>query len=70
MLVTNSSGLATVEYEYSIGGNLGEVDSFAGVDLGDLTGGVLNLAGMLKDLPSSGYFNMKSMTSKLSEIRP
>ena len=35
--------------EYSIGGNLGEVDSFAGVDLGDLTGGVLNLAGMLKD---------------------
>jgi hypothetical protein len=27
---------------------LGEVDSFAGVDLGDLTGGVLNLAGMLK----------------------
>ncbi|KAJ5942549.1 hypothetical protein N7516_002717 [Penicillium verrucosum] len=33
----------------SIGGNVGEVDSFAGVDLGDLTGGVLNLAGLLKD---------------------
>ncbi|KAJ5779131.1 hypothetical protein N7457_006851 [Penicillium paradoxum] len=33
----------------SIGGNLGEVDSFAGVDLGDLTGGILNLTGLLKD---------------------
>ncbi|KAJ5478289.1 hypothetical protein N7530_003798 [Penicillium desertorum] len=33
----------------SIGGNLGEVDSFAGVDPGDLTGGVLNLAGLLED---------------------
>ncbi|KAJ5506006.1 Chloroperoxidase [Penicillium expansum] len=33
----------------SIGGNMGKVDSFAGVDLGDVTGGVLNLAGLLKD---------------------
>lgn len=35
--------------EYSIGGNLGEVDSFAGVDLSDLTGGVFNLTNLLED---------------------
>jgi hypothetical protein len=35
--------------DYSIGGNLGEVNSFAGLDLGDVTGGVLNLTGLLKD---------------------
>lgn len=28
---------------------MGKVDSFAGVDLGDVTDGVLNLAGLLKD---------------------
>ncbi|KAJ5545096.1 hypothetical protein N7535_006517 [Penicillium sp. DV-2018c] len=33
----------------SIGGNLGKVNSFAGIDLGNVTGGVLNLAGLLKD---------------------
>jgi hypothetical protein len=32
----------------SIGGNLGEVDSFAGVDLSDLTGGVLNAGALLE----------------------
>lgn len=31
----------------SIGGNLGEVDSFFGVDVGDLTGGVFNAADLL-----------------------
>ncbi|KAJ5595735.1 hypothetical protein N7450_002193 [Penicillium hetheringtonii] len=33
----------------SIGGNLGEVNSFAGVDPADLTGGVLNLTNILED---------------------
>lgn len=33
---------------YSIGGNLGKVNSFAGVDLSDLTGGVFNLANLLE----------------------
>ncbi|KAF5004926.1 hypothetical protein FDECE_8597 [Fusarium decemcellulare] len=32
----------------SIGGNLGEVNSYAGVDLSDVTGGVLNLTKLLK----------------------
>ncbi|CCF36009.1 oxidase [Colletotrichum higginsianum] len=32
----------------SIGGNMGKVNSFAGVDLSDLTGGVLNLAKLLE----------------------
>ncbi|CAI7597002.1 unnamed protein product [Penicillium pancosmium] len=32
----------------SIGGNLGKVNSFAGVDLSDLTGGVFNLANLLE----------------------
>ncbi|KAJ4312889.1 hypothetical protein N0V84_009698 [Fusarium piperis] len=32
----------------SIGGNLGEVNSYAGVDLSDLTGGVLNLTKLLE----------------------
>ncbi|KAF4972594.1 hypothetical protein FSARC_867 [Fusarium sarcochroum] len=32
----------------SIGGNLGEVNSYAGVDISDLTGGVLNLTKLLK----------------------
>ncbi|KAK1978651.1 oxidase [Colletotrichum cereale] len=32
----------------SIGGNMGKVNSFAGVDLGDLTGGVLNLPKILE----------------------
>ncbi|GKT54633.1 oxidase [Colletotrichum tofieldiae] len=32
----------------SIGGNMGEVNSFAGVDLGDLTGGVLSLTKLLQ----------------------
>ncbi|KAK2016858.1 oxidase [Colletotrichum eremochloae] len=32
----------------SIGGNMGEVNSFAGVDLGDLTGGVMNLTKLLE----------------------
>lgn len=32
----------------NIGGNLGEVNSFAGVDLKDLTGGVLNAASLLE----------------------
>ena len=32
----------------SFGGNLGKVNSFAGVDLGDLTGGVFNLANLLE----------------------
>lgn len=32
----------------SIGGNTGSVNSFAGVDPGDLTGGVLNLTGLLE----------------------
>ncbi|KAK2000999.1 oxidase [Colletotrichum falcatum] len=32
----------------SIGGNMGGVNSFAGVDLGDLTGGVMNLAKLLE----------------------
>ncbi|EFX06375.1 putative oxidase [Grosmannia clavigera kw1407] len=32
----------------SIGGNVGTVNSFAGVDLGDLTGGVLNAAKLLE----------------------
>ncbi|KAF9883738.1 hypothetical protein FE257_003030 [Aspergillus nanangensis] len=33
----------------SIGGNTGEVNSFAGVDLGDVTGGVINLTNLLDD---------------------
>ncbi|KAI8168790.1 Dothistromin biosynthesis peroxidase dotB [Colletotrichum sp. SAR 10_70] len=33
----------------SIGGNMGEVNSFAGVNLGDLTGGVLNLTKLLEN---------------------
>lgn len=33
----------------SFGGNLGEVDSFAGVNLEDITGGVLNLSNLLED---------------------
>ncbi|RMJ15113.1 hypothetical protein CDV36_005265 [Fusarium kuroshium] len=32
----------------SIGGNMGEVNSYAGVDLSDLTGGVLNLTKLLE----------------------
>lgn len=32
----------------SIGGNLGAVNSFAGVDLSNLTGGVLNAANLLE----------------------
>lgn len=32
----------------SIGGNMGEVNSFAGVDLSNLTGGVLNSASLLE----------------------
>ncbi|KAJ9134364.1 Oxidase [Pleurostoma richardsiae] len=32
----------------SIGGNMGSVDSFAGLDLGDVTGGVLNLPKLLE----------------------
>lgn len=32
----------------SIGGNVGSVNSFTGVDLGDLTGGVLNAAKLLE----------------------
>ncbi|KAH9904751.1 oxidase [Xylariomycetidae sp. FL2044] len=32
----------------SVGGNLGEVNSFAGVDLEDVTGGVLNAASLLE----------------------
>ncbi|KAG2415253.1 hypothetical protein HFD88_006444 [Aspergillus terreus] len=32
----------------SVGGNTGEVDSFAGVDLSDLTGGVINLTNLLE----------------------
>ncbi len=32
----------------SIGGNLGKVNSFAGVNLEDLTGGVLNAANLLE----------------------
>ena len=32
----------------SIGGNLGKVNSYAGVDLSDLTGGVLNLTKLLE----------------------
>ncbi|KAI0508816.1 Chloroperoxidase [Xylaria bambusicola] len=32
----------------SIGGNLGEVNSFAGVDIGNITGGVLNAAKLLE----------------------
>lgn len=33
----------------NIGGNLGEVNSFAGVDLGNITGGVLNSVSLLED---------------------
>ena len=33
---------------HSIGGNTGSVNSFAGVDLSDLTGGVLNLTTLLE----------------------
>ena len=33
----------------SIGGNVGEVNSFTGVDLGDITGGVLNAGKLLED---------------------
>ncbi|KAF4451296.1 hypothetical protein F53441_5717 [Fusarium austroafricanum] len=33
----------------SIGGNLGSVNTFAGVDPGDITGGVLNLTNLLKN---------------------
>lgn len=33
----------------SIGGNTGTVDSFTGVDIADLTGGVLNAATLLED---------------------
>ncbi|PWN44101.1 hypothetical protein IE81DRAFT_346038 [Ceraceosorus guamensis] len=33
----------------SFGGNTGTVNSFAGLDVGDLSGGVFNLAGLLKD---------------------
>jgi hypothetical protein len=33
---------------YSIGGNLGKINSFAGVDPADLTGGVFNLANLLE----------------------
>ncbi|KAI4717666.1 Cloroperoxidase [Aureobasidium sp. EXF-10727] len=33
----------------SIGGNLGTIDSFAGVDLEDITGGVLNAVSLLED---------------------
>lgn len=32
----------------SVGGNTGEVDSFAGIDLGNLTGGVFNAANLLE----------------------
>lgn len=32
----------------SVGGNTGRVDSFAGIDLGDLTGGVFNAASLLE----------------------
>lgn len=32
----------------SIGGNLGQVDSFAGLDLEDITGGVLNATSLLE----------------------
>lgn len=32
----------------SIGGNLGKVNSFAGVNMGDFTGGVLNSASLLE----------------------
>lgn len=32
----------------SVGGNTGEVNSFAGIELGDLTGGVFNAANLLK----------------------
>lgn len=32
----------------SIGGNMGEVDTFAGVDLGDLSGGVVNSLSLLE----------------------
>ncbi|KAL1869626.1 hypothetical protein Daus18300_005481 [Diaporthe australafricana] len=32
----------------SVGGNMGEVDTFAGVDLADVTGGVLNAASLLE----------------------
>ena len=35
--------------ESSIGGNTGTVNSFAGLDLGDLTGGVFNLATLLEN---------------------
>jgi hypothetical protein len=33
----------------NIGGNTGKVNSFSGVDIGDLTGGVFNTAMLLKD---------------------
>lgn len=33
----------------SIGGNMGEVNSFTGVDLADLTGGLLNIPMLLED---------------------
>lgn len=33
----------------SIGGNTGTVDSFTGVDLGDVTGGLLNAQTLLED---------------------
>lgn len=32
----------------SIGGNMGEVETFAGVDLGDVTGGVVNAISLLE----------------------
>jgi len=40
-----------VEYPVlaSIGGNMGKTDSFAGVDLGDISGGVLNTPMLLED---------------------
>jgi hypothetical protein len=35
-------------FEYSVGGNTGTVNSFAGVDPADLTGGVFNLTNFLE----------------------
>lgn len=37
-----------IHEKYSIGGNTGTVDSFVGVDIGDVTGGVLDATDLLE----------------------
>ncbi|CAH0395148.1 unnamed protein product [Bemisia tabaci] len=52
----------------SVGGNTGEVDSFAGADLTDLTGGVLNFQDLAKgDNFACFVFQLLKMTPKFTE---